>query len=78
MAGFAYYLLAQALIALHGRDSLIATALGRKLKEIASLVLYTTAIAFAFLNTAISLTIYVIVALMWLIPDLRIEKTLQS
>ncbi len=78
MSGLAYYLLARALISLHGRDSLLATALGRKLKELASLALYTIAIAFAFLNTAVSLAIYVVVALIWFIPDLRIEKTLRS
>jgi uncharacterized membrane protein len=76
MSGLAYYILTRAMISLHGTDSLIDTALRNKLKEIASLVAYALAIVLAFLNTAFSLAIYVIVALMWLIPDPRIEKTL--
>jgi uncharacterized membrane protein len=76
MSGLAYYILTRALVALHGRDSLIATALGNRVKEIGSLVAYTLAILFAFLDPAISLWIYAFVALIWLIPDTRIEKTL--
>ena len=56
----------------------IATALGRRIKEIGSLVAYTAAIVFAFINPNISLAIYFLVALMWLIPDQRFEKTLGS
>jgi uncharacterized membrane protein len=76
MCGLAYYFLTLALLGLHGADSILATALGRRVKEIGSLVAYTAAILFAFVNTNISLTIYFLVALMWLIPDTRIEKTL--
>lgn len=76
MSGLAYYILALSLVTLHGRESIIATALGRRVKEIGSLVAYTVAILFAFINTNISLAIYFLVALMWLIPDTRIEKTL--
>lgn len=76
MSGIAYYILTRTLVTLHGRDSVIATALGNKVKEIASLVAYTLAILLSFVNTALSLAIYVIVALLWLIPDRRIEKTL--
>ena len=77
VAGLAYYILTHTLITLHGRDSLLATALGNKFKEIASLVAYALAIVLAFVNTAFSLAIYVFVALVWLIPDRRIEKTLK-
>jgi hypothetical protein len=66
------------MISLHGRDSLIATALGNKVKETTSLVCYALAILLAFVNTAFSLALYVFVALIWLIPDRRIEKTLGS
>jgi uncharacterized membrane protein len=76
LAGFAYYLLAHALIALHGKESTIATALGRDLKGKASLVIYAAAIALAFENAWISCALYVLVAVIWLIPDRRIEKTL--
>jgi hypothetical protein len=55
---------------------MIATALGRRIKEVGSLVAYTVAIVSAFINTNISLAIYFLVALLWLIPDTRIEKTL--
>ena len=78
MSGLAYYILAQTLISLHGNDSLLATALGRKIKEIMSLVCYTVAILFSFINPAISLAIYVFVACLWLVPDKRIENTLDG
>ena len=78
MSGFAYYILTQTLISLHGNDSLLATALGRKFKEISSLVCYTVAILFSLVNTWISLAIYVSVACIWLVPDKRIERTLNK
>ena len=76
MSGLAYYILAQRLISLHGNDSLLATALGRKIKEITSLVCYAVAILFSFISPAVSLAIYVFVACLWLVPDQRIEKSL--
>ncbi len=78
MSGLAYYVLTHTLVALHGKDSLISTALGNRIKEIGSLVAYTVAILFAFMNTNVSLAIYAFVAFIWLIPDARIEKTLAS
>lgn len=76
MSGLAYYILTRALVSLHGSDSLLATALGNKVKETTSLVCYALAILLSFVNTAYSLALYVFVALIWLIPDRRIEKTL--
>ena len=76
MSGLAYYILTRTLIQLHGNDSLLATALGRKVKEIASLVFYTLAIIFSFISPAVTLAIYVFVACMWLVPDKRIERVL--
>jgi uncharacterized membrane protein len=76
MAGVAYYILARALIAHHGKDSALAIAIGRDVKGIASLVLYLVAIALSFASPWISLAIYVLVAIMWLIPDRRIERIL--
>jgi TMEM175 potassium channel family protein len=78
MAGLAYYILTRTIVDLHGRESLIANALGNKAKEIASLVAYALAIVLSFVNTTFSLTLYVLVALMWLIPDARIEKMMQE
>lgn len=76
MSGLAYYILAQTLIKLHGNDSLLATALGRKIKEITSLVCYTLAIILSFFSPSIALAIYVFVACLWLIPDKRMERVL--
>jgi len=76
MSGFAYYILAQTLVSLHGNDSLLATALGGKVKEITSLVGYIVAIPLSFVSTGASVAIYVFVVCMWLVPDKRIEKAL--
>jgi uncharacterized membrane protein len=76
LAGFAYFLLAQALITVHGKDSALAIAVGRDFKGKISLVLYAIAIPFAFLSSWISGGLYVGVAILWLIPDRRIERTL--
>ena len=76
MSGLAYYILTRTLVTLHGRDSLLSTALGNNAKETASLVAYGLAVLLSFVNSAFSLAIYVLVALIWLIPDRRIEKAL--
>ena len=76
MAGSAYYILAQALVKLHGKDSTLAKAIGKDGKGIISVVIYLIAIAVAFFNSSISLILYALVAAMWLIPDRRIEKTI--
>jgi uncharacterized membrane protein len=76
MAGFAYYILVRAMIAHHGRHSTLAAAIGRDFKGIVSLVGYTIAIAAAFMNPRISFGLYVAVALIWFIPDTRIENIL--
>ena len=75
-AAVAYYILSQALIALHGRDSVLATAVGRDSKGKISALIYAVAIPLAFLDSWVALALYILVAIMWLIPDLRIEKTL--
>jgi len=76
MAGMAYYILTRALIRHHGKASTIAAALGTDFKGKISLVIYLLAIALAFENARISCALYVLVAVIWLIPDRRIEKTL--
>jgi len=74
MSGVAYYILAQALVKLHGKNSTLAIAIGKDKKGIISVVIYIVAILAAFFNSAISLILYACVAGMWLIPDKRIEK----
>lgn len=76
LAAIAYFILAQALIALHGQDSVIATALGRDFKGKVSVGIYLVAMPLAFVNSWLSCALYVLVAVMWLIPDRRIEKTM--
>ena len=78
MAGLAYYVLARALAAHHGKDSTLARALGKDTKGIASLVIYATAIALSFVRPWIALALYVLVALSWFIPDRRIERALSD
>lgn len=75
-AAIAYFILTRALIALHGRESVLAEAVGRDFKGKISVVIYAAAIPLAFLSSWIALGLYVLVAIMWLIPDRRIEKTL--
>lgn len=74
MAGFAYRILQKALIHGEGNDSLLATAVGSDVKGRLSLLLYLTAIPSAFVNRWLAGAIYVSVALVWLVPDRRIER----
>jgi uncharacterized membrane protein len=76
MAALAYSILSRVLVARHGKDSTLALALGRDLKGNLSLVLYATAIAVAFVEPRVSCALYVIVAVIWLVPDRRIERIL--
>jgi uncharacterized membrane protein len=77
MPAIAYTLLQTVLVRVQGPESPLAAALGSDLKGKLSLVLYVVAIAAAFFIPAISLAIYVAVALIWLIPDRRIERTVK-
>jgi len=76
LAAIAYYLLQSIIVAQHGRDSKLAKSLGRDFKGKFSPALYAIAIALAFLRPWISCAIYFGVALVWLIPDRRIERAL--
>ncbi|MEO5579514.1 MAG: TMEM175 family protein [Gemmatimonadaceae bacterium] len=76
MAGVAYFILARSIIKSQGPHSLLAAAVGRDRKGKISPLLYAIAIPAAWLNQWISGAIYVGVAVMWLIPDRRIEKVL--
>jgi uncharacterized membrane protein len=78
LAGLAYYILSQILVAHHGVNSVIAKAIGKDKKGIISAVLYLIAIPLAFINSWASIAIYIFVAIMWLIPDKRIEKVINN
>ena len=77
MASIAYYILERLIIAEHGPGSELDAAVGMDRKGIASSLLYTAAIPLAFLSAKVSLALYVLVALMWLVPDSRIESRLR-
>jgi uncharacterized membrane protein len=72
----AYYILVRSLIAFHGRQSTLASAVGGDFKGIISIVIYLLAIALAFYNSWWAYALYILVAIMWLVPDRRIEKVL--
>jgi uncharacterized membrane protein len=76
MAALAYYWLEQTIIASQGRDSILRQAVGRDWKAIVSPILYVAAIPIAFTSHWTSKALYVLVAMMWLVPDQRIEKAL--
>jgi uncharacterized membrane protein len=78
MAGLAYWMLARTIVAAEGKESLLARAMGKDRKETASILLYAIAIPLAFASQWIALAIYVCVAMVWLIPDSRIERLITS
>jgi TMEM175 potassium channel family protein len=73
-AGIAYYLLAQCLRAIHGRDSELGRSLGADVKGKISIAIYAVAIPLAFVRWWLAFALYVVVAAMWFIPDRRFEK----
>jgi uncharacterized membrane protein len=77
MAGTAYTLLVRAIIACHGQDSLLASAIGRDAKGLMSMAGYAAAIPIAFYAPMISTLLYAAVALMWLVPDRRIQSKIE-
>ncbi len=78
LAAVAYFILTRALISLHGSDSVLAHAVNRDVKGKASVLIYLAAIPLAFVNTSLAGGLYVLVAVLWLIPDPRIERTLRG
>jgi uncharacterized membrane protein len=74
LAAIAYTILVRALLSLHGSQSLLATALGSDFKGKISIVLYVAGIALSLVNNWIGFAMYVFVAIMWLVPDKRIER----
>lgn len=78
MSAVSYYLLTRTLLSLHDVDSPLAVALGEDLKGRISVGIYLLAIMLAFVNSIVAGFLYVVVAIIWLIPDKRIEKALSS
>ena len=76
MAGVAYLLLQTALLRRNGPDSVLARAVGRDLKGKLSALLYASAILLAFIRPWIADAIFVLVALIWFVPDRRIERAI--
>jgi uncharacterized membrane protein len=74
MSATAYYLLSRCLIEHEGADSLLGAAVGRDFKGRISVVIYVAAILLCFVNRWIALGLYYFVALMWFVPDRRIER----
>jgi uncharacterized membrane protein len=78
MPAIAYYLLELAIIRQQGADGALANALGSDVKGKVSPVLYLAAVGLAFVLPYLAHAIYVFVALMWLVPDRRIERALKE
>src|SRR5215216_5850011 len=78
LTALAYYIMVRVLMAYHDDHSLLADALGTGRKERISLLLYGAAIPLAFLQPWIAMVLYVTVAIMWLIPDPRIEEKIEE
>jgi uncharacterized membrane protein len=77
-AALAYTILVRTLIAVNGRDSALAKAIGADVKGDVSLAIYVASIAAAFLHPLLACAGFVIVAVIWLVPDRRIERTLSD
>ena len=77
-AGISYFVLTKALIKRHGKDSLLARSIGSDWKGAASVLLYIVAIPLSFAKATVACGIYVLVAVLWLVPDPRIERAIQG
>jgi len=78
LAAIAYFILSNTIIAVEGADSMLARAVGKDRKGRLSLVLYLIAIGASWTLPVIAHGIYILVALIWLVPDRRIERTLEA
>jgi uncharacterized membrane protein len=78
MSAIAYYILTRTLLAEHGKDSAIAAALGRDFKGKISIVLYVLGMVAAYWRPIVAFGVYAMVALMWLVPDRRMEKAVRD
>jgi uncharacterized membrane protein len=78
MPAIAYFLLQKAIMRKQGAHSVLASALGSDIKGKISPILYIAGITLAFVSPWLSIAIYVLVAVMWLVPDRRIENVLRE
>lgn len=78
MAAIAYWILQRQILQHHGPDSLLAKAVGKDIKGKLSPILYIAAIASTYISEWIAAGLYVVVALMWLVPDRRIEVIMRN
>jgi uncharacterized membrane protein len=78
MSAIAYYILTLTLLAEHGKDSAIAAALGRDFKGKISILFYVLGIVIAYWGPLVATAVYVVVALMWLVPDRRMERAVKD
>jgi uncharacterized membrane protein len=76
LAACAYFLLVRSLLALHEKDSPLAVAVGNDFKGKISIVIYVVAVLLAFFASGLACALYVLVALIWFIPDRRIERVI--
>jgi uncharacterized membrane protein len=74
MAAIAYFILQNLIVASEGRDSKLSESIGTDFKGKISFALYALAIVIAFFQPGISIAIYVVIALLWLVPDVRLTK----
>jgi uncharacterized membrane protein len=77
-AAIAYFVLQSVLLRVEGRQSLLAAAVGRDLKGRASVLSYCLGIGLSFVSGWLGLAVYVVVALIWLVPDPRLERRLAA
>jgi uncharacterized membrane protein len=78
LSGIAYYILTRNLVACHGKDSALAMSVGHDTKGRLSVIIYALAIPLAFVSTWVAFAGYIFVAIMWLLPDPRIEKVVRD
>ncbi len=78
MAAIAYFILTRVLIRQHGKDSILAKAMGRDLKGKVSVVIYLAGVVLAFVAPWLSAGLYTLVAVIWLVPDRRFEHVMES
>jgi len=78
MSGIAYFILSKTIIRVHGKDSLLSSAIGKDFKGIISMIGYAISVPLSFYIREGSILIIVAVALLWLIPDRRIERIIKE
>ena len=78
MCGISYWLLVKVLLRHHGKDSLLAASIGNDFKGKISIIIYILGVLISFYNSWISMGLYTVVALIWFIPDTRIEKRIEK